>query len=400
MTIFLLIVGLLLFVLLVVLHELGHFMVARRNGVKVEEFGLGFPPRAKILAKKKGTIYSLNWLPLGGFVRLYGEHDADNKPQSFGAANLWVKSKIMLAGVVVNFLIAIIIFSVVAAVGMPKLITNDRFGQDQFTIASDTKVIKDNAVIGDVEAGSPAAKAGIAIGDTVLDITPTGHTSTSGGNIAIQNATQLSATTKSLAGQQVRVTVKRQSQVKSFMLTLRNSQVVMASLHTSQRKGYLGVAPQDYIIQRSTWSAPIVAVGLSAQFTRLTFQGLWSAIRGLGSIIAGLITHNNTARQVGQSEASQVGGPISIFFVLKAGASQGFVFILFIIGLISLTLAIMNILPVPALDGGRLYLTLLSRKIFKKPLQTTTEEKIVGISFTILLLLVALITIADVKRFF
>src|SRR3989344_5871180 len=104
MTIILLILGLLLFVGLVVVHEFGHFIMARRGGVEVEEFGIGFPPRAKILGRKNGTTFTLNWLPLGGFVKLKGENDADTAPGSLGAAKLNTKIKIMLAGVGMNLL--------------------------------------------------------------------------------------------------------------------------------------------------------------------------------------------------------------------------------------------------------------------------------------------------------
>ena len=393
MSIFLLILGLVLFVGLVVVHELGHFMVARRGGVKVEEFGIGFPPRAKLLAKRRGTSYTLNWLPLGGFVRLKGEHDADTAPHSFGAASVWVKSKIMLAGVGMNLLVAMFIFTVVALIGIPKLITKDQFGENQFTVASDTRIVKDTVIINAVEPGSPAANAGIASGDTIVSISPLHPLMGSG--LTLKNASQLPVITKNFAGQQVVVMIKRTTQTLHFTLTLLSRQIVDNSKGT---KHYLGVSPTDYIIQRNTWSAPLVAAGLSAQLTKLTLRGLWTAMRGLASIIAGLATHNTAARRAGQVQASQVSGPVGIFFVLKAGASQGFIFILFIIGLISLTLAIMNVLPIPALDGGRLYLLIISRKILRKPLQSATEERIIGISFAALLVLVALITIVDVKR--
>src|SRR4051812_32155864 len=110
MPILILIFALFLFIGLVIVHELGHFVSARRNGIEVEEFGLGFPPRANTLGKRHGTLYTLNWLPLGGFVKLKGEHDADKSKGSFGAASIWAKSKVLLAGVVMNFFIAYVLF--------------------------------------------------------------------------------------------------------------------------------------------------------------------------------------------------------------------------------------------------------------------------------------------------
>jgi len=175
---------------------------------------------------------------------------------------------------------------------------------------------------------------------------------------------------------------------------------VDASLKTDNPKGYLGVVPQSYTLQRSTWSAPIVAGGLAVQYTALTFQGLGHALGGLGSLIAGAATGNNVARENGQSVASsQVSGPVGIFFILKTGSALGYQFMLLIIAIISLTLAIMNILPIPALDGGRLWITLIARA-FKRPLSARTEEIVNATGFVLLIGLVILITIVDVNRFF
>src|SRR5680860_1191041 len=103
-----------MFVGLVVVHEFGHFIAARRNGIEVEEFGIGFPPRAMVLTKKKGTTFTLNWLPLGGFVKLKGEHDADTQKGSFGAASLLAKVKVMVAGVGMNLATAFVLFTILA----------------------------------------------------------------------------------------------------------------------------------------------------------------------------------------------------------------------------------------------------------------------------------------------
>src|SRR5581483_10824961 len=110
------ILGLLLFVCLILVHEWGHFIMARQNGVKVKEFGLGLPPRAKGKKLKSGMILSLNWLPLGGFVKLRGEYDSDTKPGTFGAASTWTKTKILLAGVTMNLIVGLIILTVLAVV--------------------------------------------------------------------------------------------------------------------------------------------------------------------------------------------------------------------------------------------------------------------------------------------
>jgi regulator of sigma E protease len=143
-----------------------------------------------------------------------------------------------------------------------------------------------------------------------------------------------------------------------------------------------------------------VAIGLTKQVVVLTFEGIGHAFAGLGSTIAGGVTGNHQARENGQDEASsQVGGPVAIAVGLWDSAGLGLSFMLFLIAILSLTLALMNVLPIPALDGGRLTLMLISRGIFRRPLTRAAEERIVGTSFALLMLLVILITVVDVKRF-
>lgn len=383
----LLILGLILFIGLVVVHELGHFWAAKRNGVEAEEFGIFFPPTLWRKKTKGGWDFTINALPLGGFVKLKGEYDADKRPGSFGAATTWVKAKIMLAGVVVNLVTAVVLFMILAWVGMPKIIDN------QFTVASDTKIASQSTYVGYVEAKSPADKAGLRQGDKLLSI--------AGANKEVDVTGQvLRDVTRQFAGQAVTISYERNGKPQTAKATLLTKTAVEASQKTDSPKGYLGISSEEQVTRRSTWSAPIVAVGVTAQFTKLTFQGLWQALQGLGGIIAGAFTGNSTARHNAQTEASsQVGGPVAIFFTLKGGAVLGFSFILMIVALISLTLAIMNVLPIPALDGGRLFVILVARAL-KKPLTQKIEERVYGTGFMILIGLIVLITIVDIKRFF
>lgn len=386
-----LILGIVLFLSLVIIHELGHFWVAKRNGVKPEEFGVFFPPRLWKKRMKGGWDFSVNLLPLGGFVKLKGEHDSDTAKGSFGAATDRAKAKIMLAGVALNLVTALGLFTVLAWTGMPNI---PALINNQFTVKSDTKVIHRSALAGLVEPGSPAAKAGLQRLDDLKTISNGQKTVTIGD-------TPLSQATKQFAGQTVTVRYNRQGDSKAAKITLLSAATVEASRKTSEPKGYLGIVPFEYSLQRSTWSAPIVAVGLTVQMTKMTLAGLWNAVQGLGGIIAGAVTGNTAARQNAQTEASsQVSGPVGIFMVLKEMGTLGMPFLLFIIAIISLTLAIMNVLPIPALDGGRLYLMLASRLTKAKRLTPDMEEKIVGGSFLLLLGLIVLITIVDVRRFF
>lgn len=395
MTIFLLLLGIFLFAALVIVHEFGHFTMARRNGVEVEEFGLGFPPRAKTITKKNGTAYTLNWLPLGGFVKLKGEHDADTGHGTFGAASIGAKVKIMLAGVVMNLSVALVLLTLLALTGMPSLINKANQGEAQFTVARDQHVVTQRVVVNYIEPGSPAAQAGMKELDSIRTIT-----SPNGSVADIRTVPDLQDATKAGAGQTVTVGYVRDNQQRTVDVKLRSLAEVNASLSTDEPKGYIGVGLTDYQVNRYTWSAPIVAVGLTAQLTKLTVQGLGSAVAGLGKLIAGLVTGNSVARQTGQAQATeQVSGPLGIFFVLKVGAQEGVSMLLFIIAIISLTLAIMNVLPIPALDGGRLFV-MLGYRAFRRPLSQRTEELINGTGFAALMVLFLLITIVDVKRFF
>lgn len=361
-----------LFIGLVVIHEWGHYIAARRGGVEVEEFGIGFPPKVwgrKVHTKNSKFLFTVNALPLGGFVKLKGENDADKRPGSFGAAPLGIKVKIMTAGVFMNLVTAVFLFMILAWIGMPKLVDN------QFTVARDTKLIQevknaDSVLIESVSENTPASKAGLQKDDQIVSI--------AGKNVT--DPTMVGEIAKENAGKEVSITVKRGEQTASYNVAL-NAE--------NKGEGYLGVVSESGStgreVRRSTWSAPIVAVGITKQFTELTLKGIWTAVSSL--------FQGNT-----QKASEQVAGPVGIAYILNEVSKIGFNFVLMVIAIISLTLAIMNILPIPALDGGRLFVTLIFRAI-KKPLTKEREEIIHGTGFVALMGLFILITIVDVNRF-
>ena len=384
---FLIATGIILFILLIVLHEYGHFLVAKRNGVEVEEFGIGFPP--KIWGKKLGKgifegYYTINLLPLGGFVKLKGESGDDLDKGSFKIASGKAKLKIMLAGVAMNLVAAFVILTIVALCGMPKLINN------QFTVASDSKVSKSESLINYIDEGSPAQKSGLKISDNLKSLNGT----------KINSQDELRQLTKSNAGKNVDITYIRAGKTFSTKTQLLSAQQVSESQNTNNPKGYLGVETTDYTLVKSTWSAPVVAIGLSLQIIKLTIVGLGSTLAHLGSSIGLFVIGHGTQAKSQASQASQnVTGPIGVYALLSRGSVLGYQFILFIVGLLSLTLAIMNALPIPALDGGRAFLLVLFRLI-KKPLLPKTEDKIHGTGFAILMILFVVIAIVDIKRFY
>lgn len=368
MEILLLIIGLLLFVGLVVVHEFGHYVAARRNGVEVEEFGIGFPPRAKVLRKKKDTVFTLNWLPLGGFVKLKGEHDENDEPGSYGAATLWTKTKILLAGVGMNFLTAAVLFTILAFVGLPKadLKSLPFYDKEQFTVASDTKIVS-NQVYVSVVPDSPAADAGLRSGDELIRV----------GESEVTSAESLPEITENYRGKTVDVEYIRDDDTVVTQVTLNQDR---------GNEGFLGVGPANAQTMRATWSAPIVGVATTYQFTEVSFRGL------------GYILQNLFAGQA-STAGEAVGGPVATFKILSDTSSLGASQVLFVIALISVSLGVMNVLPIPALDGGRLFVTLVFRAL-KKPLKKDLEELIHGLGFAFLMGLILVITVVDVRRFF
>jgi regulator of sigma E protease len=383
----LLILGLFLFVLLVVVHEYGHFLVAKRNGVDVEEFGVGFPPKLFGKTIGKGIFrcyYTINLLPLGGFVKLKGEHDADITKGAYGAASLPAKYRIMLAGVAMNLIVALVMFTILAWIGMPQIVPN------QYKIKSDSNITKEVVISANVTPGSPAANVGIVPGSVINTIN----------NQPIVTADQLRVATSSNAGKTVPISYSLKGKVTNTKVSLLTTQEVEASLETDSPKGYLGVVPTPYVVERATWSAPIQAVGLTIQFTVLTLKGLATIVANLAQALGhAVVGDTKTAKQEASDASQNVSGPVGIFVILKQGTTLGIEFILFIIAIISLTLAIMNALPIPALDGGRAFVTFIFHTL-KKPLLPKTEEWIHGGGFVALMLLFVLITFVDIKRFF
>lgn len=364
------------FVLLVVVHEYGHFLVAKRNGVEVEEFGIGFPP--KIVGKKLGkgifeSYYTLNWLPLGGFVRLKGEHDADKEKGSYGGASLWAKTRIILAGVFMNFLIALLLFTVLAYAGMPRLIEN------QYDTGSNKTVLRDQVAVAEVVDGTPSANAGLQVGDSILSL----------GGQEVTSSEQLFEVTEELAGQTVEVVYVQDGQQFTEQTTLNES---------GSENGYFGVGPADIeVVRYSGLDGLRVGWGTTMQITELTYKGL-------GSLFANLFTAQFS------EAADTVSGPVGVVVILNNVSAFGFAFMVYFIAVISLTLAIMNSLPIPALDGGRLFVTYLFtfagwvRYKFtntrKQLLTPELEERIHGTGFVVLMGLILLISIVDVNRFF
>lgn len=378
------VIGLLILVVLVAMHEFGHGVVARRNGVRVEEFGIGFPPKAKGWNVKnsvlgKNVLYSLNWLPLGGFVKLQGENDSASKKGDYGAVSFWAKTKILLAGVFINWLTAAVLLTFVAIIGVPKMIDN------QFMIASDTVVDKQPVSVQAVTKGLPAASAGIKAGDQLVSVA----------GVSMDDSTRLTQITKENQGKTIKVVYKRDDVTRTVDVLLRSN--------NDDKKGYLGLSSDQRTTYRSTWSSPIVGVALTGQLTWYTLENLGTTFWNFVTGIFQKLSFDGGTRAAADAKLASVnnniGGPLVILGMLfPAARADGMGSLLLVTALISLTLAVMNTLPIPALDGGRWFVTFLYRKVLRKPLTKEKEEKIHGTGFMILLALVAVVTVADIFK--
>lgn len=370
------ITGLIILVFLVVAHELGHAIVARRNGVVVEEFGIGFPPIAWKKKLKNKVLFTINWLPLGGYVKLQGENDAADKKGDYGAATFAGKTKILFAGVLMNWLVAAVLLTVLALTGMPKVLSN------QFTVANDTVNVSQPAEIVSLSKGLPAEKAGLLVGDTVIRFA----------GQSVPTAESLINLTKQNTGKTVEIIYSRSGV----------QHTVIVKLGQLSSGGILGAGLGQRDLIKSTWSAPIVGVATTAQFTWSTLQGVGNLV---GSLVNGLVLQINPAtRDQASADLKTVGdsvaGPIGILGTIFPAAQQaGLTQLIFLTAIISLSLAVMNVLPIPALDGGR-WFTMVIFRLTKKDLTKELEENIQAIGFYILIGLTLLVTIADVAKLF
>jgi regulator of sigma E protease len=341
------IIATIIFILVLVIgHEFGHFIVAKLMGATVTEFGFGFPP--KIVSKRfKGTEYSLNALPFGGFVSIYGESDPNApKPEtepgttlrSFQDLPAWKRALIVVAGIVMNLLIAWVVFSIVFMVGIPSTV-----------------------VITAVQPNSPAAAAGLMPGDQILNFTtPDGFNSFIDNNLGHPVSFEVVR-----AGKTVDVTASPRS-------------------NPPAGQGHIGVVIGDGGVAReNVFSALVDGAKVVWEVTILIAVTFWS-------LIVGLFTAH-------WAVLSGVTGPVGIFSVIGQATQQGIPYLLYLLGLISINLAVINIVPFPALDGGRI-LMIGIEKVIRRKINPKVEAWINGVGITLLLFLMVLITIRDISK--
>jgi regulator of sigma E protease len=398
--IFILILGLLVFV-----HELGHFLIARRNGVRVEEFGFGFPPRIfGFYRNKKGerkfiwgnrparnaslanaslrsdaggeieeirearkvgeekTVYSVNWIPLGGFVKITGEDgDEKDKPGSFASKSPFARIRILAAGVAMNFLLAIILFSFGFWLGVPQAAEE----------AAGAKIKGEKIQVVEVGKGTPAEAMGMRMGDEILGvIDPKGGTLKFSSVEAVQNFANENK------GKEVVLAIKRGKEDLQLSGTPR--------AEFPEGEGPLGIALAKTVEARYPWHKAIwlgiqYTFSLTVTFVVFLFELIWRLIAG-------------------QPAGLDVSGPVGIAVMTGQVAQLGFGYLVRFAAMLSVNLAIINILPIPALDGGRI-LFILVEKLKGSPVSKKFEQRAHNLGFALLITLMLFVTARDLMKF-
>ncbi len=326
---------------LILVHEMGHFIAARFFKMRVNEFGIGFPPR--LWSKKKGdTLYSINAIPLGGFVSIAGEDGSDEKEKDGGRFDkkpIWQRAIVLCAGVVMNFLLGWLLLIPVLSVGTSSML-----------------------VISQIAPNSPAAVAEFMDGDIIIEY---------------DSSDAFISFIDEHRGQEIEVVVNRAGEELVISATPRaNPPVGEGALGVGLIEGQI----ESYPVWRAVWEALKTALYLFSFIFIFLFKLIVSIVGG-GDLF------------------SQIAGPVGIYKITTQAAGLGWIYLLNLIALISLNLAALNIFPFPALDGGRLVF-LGIEKVQKKPVRAEIQQWVNGGAFILLILLMLAVTIQDIGRFF
>lgn len=359
---------------LVTVHEFGHFIIAKKSGIRVDEFAFGFPP--KLWSKKWGeTTYAFNLLPLGGYVKIYGEDAANLDPsdpdmkRSFAAKPRYIQSAVLLGGILFNFLAAWVLFSIMLMVGVSASVDPDhplRFGklQDIHVIATE------------VREGSPAQKAGVHVGDSLVSVRATGDAGAFL-HADIDSPDTLIDFVKGGQGVPLVLTVNRDGEPVEINIT--------PEVDTNLGRPIIGVSPDSVgTLRLNPFYAVLEGAVRTKDYTILITTGIFDffaqAFRG-------------------EADMEQVAGPVGIVKQVGIAADMGFMHVLLITAVISINLAVINLLPIPGLDGGRLFFVVIE-SIIRRPLPSKAVAYVNLAGFGALMLLMIFVTYHDIVKLF
>lgn len=355
-----LIIAFLSLIFLLVLHEFSHFITAKKFGIRVDEFGIGYPPR--IFGKKfRGTLYSINLLPFGAFIRVPSDQNSDNDPQNFQGKPFWQKAIVISAGVISFWMIAAILLSIEMGIGVPTAIGDEET----------ENLINPKVQVALIMPDSPAQKAELNIGDSIVKL------SFSSSQFNVITVKQVQDFINSHKGEEITLTVQRGKETIDISLVPR--------LSPPAEEGPLGIALVRTAIKKFPWyRSPIEGVKATALLTKDT-------VLGWGDVIKSLINRQPTG--------VQLVGPVGVLDLFAKASQLGVNYFLQFIAIISVYMAVFNILPIPVTDGGRL-LFLVIGKIRGKPIRQKIEQGIDAVFFFLLIGLMVWVTIKDIIRLF
>lgn len=351
---------------LIFVHELGHFLIAKWAKIRVDEFAIGFPPRLASFTRGE-TRYALNLIPFGGYVKIFGENPDEasldaHATNSFARKSRWIQAAVLVAGVTFNILFAWFLFSVSFMSGFPSIVTDE----------NRQHIADPQVVVTSILSDSPAAEAGLKIGDAV-------HTLTRD-ELAV-------LTEPSIEG------------VQNFIATYGDGPITMTVLR-DDLPVTLTVTPEAGLVE----DAPAIGIAMNvvgemqlgffaaiAEGARTTFAMMRDIAVGLGSFIIDIFT--------GNAAFDQVSGPVGIAGLVGDASQFGFIYLLGFTAFISLNLAVLNMIPFPALDGGRLLFVLIEG-VTRKTIKPSVANTINAVGFALLLLLMVVVTVSDVLKLF
>lgn len=364
----------LVIVALIVVHEFGHFVAAKLSGMRVDEFGIGYPPRAFTIAKVGETEYTLNWIPFGGFVKIFGEDPSTTTAQTrlatgqvadsraFGNKNRFVQAIVLVAGITMNLLFAYVLITGALMSGTPRALEDT-----QITQARDIEL-----AVASQLPGSPAALSGLLPGDSIMSAQD------SKGQWRAADPKSFSAFVTASGGEVITLTVKRNG--KEQTLTATPKEGIVAS---DPFRYALGVEVATIgVVPLSLGAALTEGASLTWEVTKMTAVGLWHFFYSVFTLSADL---------------SQVSGPVGIAGVVGSASAQGFGTLFSIMAIISINLALINLIPIPALDGGRLLFVIIE-SVIRRPIKARVAYALNSIGFVFLILLMLVVTAHDIFK--
>ena len=348
-------------VALIVVHEFGHFIAAKLSGMRVDEFGLGYPPRALTFGKIGETEYTLNWLPFGGFVKIYGE-DGGTGARAFATRPRILQAIVLVAGIAMNLVFAYVLITSALVMGTPRALSQSELATAQHM----------ELAVAAVLPGSPAARAGILPGDSVMsaeDLMGTWHATDPG---------SFSTFVADSQGNSITLSVKHDGQ--------------LVSINATPAAGLVKSDPSRYALGVEVATIGVVPVGFGAAITegaQLTWDTAVLTAKGLLHFFYGVFTLS--------ADLSQVAGPVGIAGAVGSASAQGLGDLLSIMAVISINLALINLIPIPALDGGRLLFVLIE-SVTRRPIKPSVARAINAAGFVALILLMVVVTAHDIFR--